>query len=295
VTNCIGILDKPALPYWAAKEVAGAAWDRRETLMTIDDRDGAIALLKGAPWPKRDKAANVGTVVHAVAEAVASGEDWPDFDDQHEPFLEAFLSFVEDYKPEFEMVEVTIFSEEHRYAGTADFIARFDDLLVLGDHKTGSGVYQEVALQLSALRHGEAVWEARYGNLSPMPQVDGCIVVHLRPGGYVVHTIDADDRAFSAFLGLRNAWEWVKDNQAVGPKMSPERLAQWFTPVQPVLDLAGAGEGVDSAALSTAGGQAPSVPVEDSPAAASAIESDGLRDQGDGQLAAPVPAGDSDA
>jgi hypothetical protein len=45
-----------------------------------------------------------------------------------------------------------------------------------------------------------------------------------------VYPIDADDRAFAAFLGLRKAWEWVKDNQAVGPKMSPTRLRQWYSP-----------------------------------------------------------------
>jgi hypothetical protein len=231
VTNCIGILDKPALPRWAAKEVAGAAWDRRDTLMTIDERDEAVDLLKGLPWRKRNKAADVGTIVHSVAEALSMDEpELPAFEPEHEPFVDAFVQFCSDYSPEFSMVEVTIFSEEHRYAGTADFIARFGDLLILGDHKTGSGVYQEVALQLAALRHGETVWEARSGELSPMPAVDGCMAVHLRPRGYAVYPIDADDRAFSAFLGLRKAWEWVKDNQAVGPKMSPARLRQWFSP-----------------------------------------------------------------
>lgn len=230
VTNCIDILDKPALPRWAAREVAGHAWDRRETLMTIDDRDEAVDLLKGLPWRRMRKAGDVGSTVHAIAEALAKDEDLPTFDAELEPYISAFLNFYTEYRPEFLIVEATMFSPDHRYAGTADFLAYIDGKLYIGDHKTGSGVYQEVALQLAALRYAEWVWDPASGELSPMPQIDGAIVVHLRPGGHTVYPIDAGYEAFQAFLGLRQAWSWTKDNQAVGPKMNAARLAKWYSP-----------------------------------------------------------------
>ena len=230
VTNVIDLLDKPALPRWAAKEVAGAAWDQRAALATLEDREAAVDLLKGSPWRKRNRAAGIGTTVHAVAEALARDETLPSFSDDEAPFIDAFLAFCSDYSPIFQAVELTVFSETHRYAGTADFLATIDGPLILGDSKTGSGVYREVALQLAALRYGESLWDRETGALSPMPKVAGCVALHLRPGSYAVHTIDADEHAFQAFLGLRQAWEWSKDRGGVGPVMSRARLAAELSP-----------------------------------------------------------------
>src|SRR6266508_6414043 len=42
VTNVIGILDKPALVGWAARESARAAWHMREALVKIHDEEAAV-------------------------------------------------------------------------------------------------------------------------------------------------------------------------------------------------------------------------------------------------------------
>lgn len=241
VTNIIDVLDKPAIPRWAAREVAKFAYANRAALMTMDDGDAAVDFLKGSPYRKRDKAADVGSVVHSAAEALATNGELPALDEVHGPFLDAFLGFVKDFEPKFQIVEGTVFSEKYQYAGTFDFLAWIRDFLILGDHKTGSGVYAEVALQLSALRHAETVWDPKTGELSPMPWADGCIAVHLQPGKATVHVIDAGEVAFQTFLGLRQAWPWVKDNRAVGPVVNAARLFNEFSsgPGEPQLRESG--------------------------------------------------------
>ena len=238
VTNVIEVLAKPWLGPWAAKLVAGYAYDNREALMRIDDREAAVDMLKGAARRQRDAAADVGSTIHAYIESLFTNEPTPPIEPEQEPYIVALQGFLAEFDPHFVVVEGTIFSsdfpQELRYAGTFDFLARIDGHLVLGDYKTGSGVYEEVALQLAALRRGEALWDRHTGELSPMPDVEACVAVHLRPEGFALHVIRADDAAYQAFLGLRQAWPWTKDRSGVvGPRMNRVRLAKELAAVAP--------------------------------------------------------------
>jgi hypothetical protein len=232
ITNIIDVLDKPALIGWAAKETAGAAWDHRHALVAIDDRETAVEMLKGARFRGRGgskRKADVGSVVHSVAEALAKGTDLPEFGPDEEPFLDGFMAFVSDFDPMFLRSEGTVFNETHRYAGTFDFLAAIGRFIVIGDFKTGSGIYEEVALQTAASRFAELLWNEETGALEPMPKVDGCIVVHLQPRAYAVHLLDASPEAFYTFVGFREAWPWVKGGGkrgAVGPRLNLARLVE---------------------------------------------------------------------
>src|SRR5437773_1920308 len=81
VTTIIGGgVPKPALINWAKKFTAEYAWDNFDVLAEMretDDRDGAIDWLKNAAFRSRDKAADLGSVVHASIEAVALGKPIP--------------------------------------------------------------------------------------------------------------------------------------------------------------------------------------------------------------------------
>lgn len=231
ITNIIDVLAKPWLGGWAAKMVAGAAWDSRDALMKIEDRDEAVAMLKGAPYRSRGKKADLGTAVHAVAEASARDEKWPEIPPEAEPYVEGFLSFVQDFAPSWRVLEGTVYNVEHGYAGTFDMLAEIDGLLVLGDYKTGANVYDEVAMQLAAGRYAESLWDPVTGDLSPMPAIAGCIAIHLQPNKYAVYTVNAGAEAFEAFLGLRAAWPWSKDHgNAIGPRTNRVRLVKEFSP-----------------------------------------------------------------
>jgi hypothetical protein len=233
ITACIGVLDKPALVGWAAKETAKAAFQQRAALALMTDEEAAVDMLKNARYRRTERAASVGSTVHAVCEALARDEDLPTFDDQHAPFIDQFLKFVSEYGVEFTHVEATVFSDEYRYSGTLDMIGRIGGWLVLGDYKTGGdptqgkGIYPEVALQLAAARYAESVWDRLSGELHPMPAVDGCIAIHLGRDGFNIHLIAAGEKAFRAFVAARGLWPWHVGGESkgvIGPVMSPQRL-----------------------------------------------------------------------
>ena len=57
VTNIIGVLNKPALPRWAAKVVAEQAAAMKTSLPNLDDAE-VVDMLKGAPWRSSTRAAD---------------------------------------------------------------------------------------------------------------------------------------------------------------------------------------------------------------------------------------------
>src|SRR6266508_937380 len=112
VTNVIGILDKPALVGWAARESARAAWQNRKALVQIDDEEAAVDMIKNAHWRTTSRAASLGQSIHETCEALSRDEPLPSFSEQAAPYLDQFLQFVSEFGPTFTMVEATVFSSK---------------------------------------------------------------------------------------------------------------------------------------------------------------------------------------
>src|SRR5690606_2486365 len=145
------------------------------------DREGAIDYLKRAPVRDTGEAADLGSEVHDLVERIARGQDVGPVHPDLVPYVEAFEAFLSDFEPEFLLMEETVWNEEHGYAGSFDAIARFGDEVVVLDYKTTrSGVYPEVALQLTAYSRAEYVLKAD-GSREDIPSIDAGAVVHLRP------------------------------------------------------------------------------------------------------------------
>lgn len=215
VTNVIGVLDKPALPRWAAKVVAEQAWLLRGTLDELG-RDEAVDVLKGAPWRKSTRAADRGTTIHDYLHARAQGVEPPELEGEAAKYRKAADGFLDLMKPEFLMTETTVFGAG--YAGTFDFIARFGDRVVLGDYKTSKDLYPEVALQLAAIANAdEAVVD---GEIVSLPVVDECWGVLLTPSRFVVKRVDVEG-AFGAFLAALELWHWKHGGVEMVEVMSP--------------------------------------------------------------------------
>lgn len=134
VTNILDVLSKPLLG-WAARETAGAAWDNRHALVEIEDRQTAVDMLKGAPFKKRDRRADLGDIVHSVAEALAGDTALPNYPREAEGYVEAFLQWVSDFGVEFLYTEFTVFNHNYAYAGTADALVDIAGRKVLCDWK----------------------------------------------------------------------------------------------------------------------------------------------------------------
>lgn len=134
VTTITGVLDKPAIKYWANKI----------GLQGIDIKSYV------------DSRANMGTCAHDMVEAALLGQ---------EPYLDEFskveidaaensvLSFYEAVRGiEFEVlgIEMQLVSTEHRYGGTCDIYWKYNGNYRLTDLKTGKDIYPEMWTQVAA-------------------------------------------------------------------------------------------------------------------------------------------------
>lgn len=217
VTNIIGVLDKPAIPRWAAKMVAINAWKMRQSLDAMGE-DEAIDILKGSPWRKSGRAADRGTSVHDYLEARAEGRD-VELSGEAATYKTGADLFLDMYRPQFVHTEFTVFGDG--YAGTGDFIAHLGDRLVIGDYKTNANgrIYPEVALQLAALRFADEI-VLPDGTVDTMPTVNGCVAVSITPETCrVVDVPGADRGTFGAFLACLRAWEWRKGVSPIGQEV----------------------------------------------------------------------------
>jgi hypothetical protein len=105
-----------------------------------------------------NKAAGEGTQVHNAVEAFLNGEEitWIDEYGNAKYNLDVwrmilrFAEFWNTHKPELVATEYHLFSDEHEYAGTADFIVRFQGSLWLMDLKTSNSLHTSYDLQLAA-------------------------------------------------------------------------------------------------------------------------------------------------
>lgn len=107
----------------------------------------------------RDKAADAGTLVHAMVEAHAAGRDPEKVLSEYDPSLHeaanlgfgAYLEWAEMSKIEIVEQEMQLVSEEYRYGGTPDAIGYCNGKLGLLDFKTGR-IYSDHVVQVGAYR-----------------------------------------------------------------------------------------------------------------------------------------------
>ncbi len=127
-TICNAYKDGGGLMYWAWEQ-GKQGLDYRET---------------------RDKAGDIGTLVHAAIEASIKSEMPPTLDPVAQKAFDAFLKWKAQNKIEILEQEIQLVSEEFRYGGTLDAVGTVDDEHVLLDWKTSKGVYKNYLLQVAA-------------------------------------------------------------------------------------------------------------------------------------------------
>lgn len=217
VTNVIGILDKPALPRWAAKSVAVTAWELRASLPNMD-MDEAIDVLKGSPWRKSQRAADRGTTIHEWLQARVRGDALPNVEGEAVEYVEAAEAWYQRFQPRAVHTEITLFSDG--YAGTADAILEIEGQTWLIDYKTSSGLYAEVALQLSALATCDLMQEAGYEAQSA-PAINRVAAVRIGKGGeWEMREVTDVQSCAVAFDHLLAAWHWQKSGNPLGGKIA---------------------------------------------------------------------------
>jgi len=211
VTTIIGVVDKSGpLVGWAKRITAEAAVAHRDELegwVGSFGQDGAVGMLTKAATAQRDKAANAGTDVHALAEALVRGME-PEIPTELAPYVAAYQAFLDEWRPDFLAAEEMVCNLTHGYAGTLDSIARIDGETWLLDIKTSKGVYPETGLQLAAYANAEFVGRAGTPKRFRLPRIERCGVIHVRPEGYRLVPFEVDRSTFGAFLAAKAIHDW---------------------------------------------------------------------------------------
>lgn len=243
VTNALSVaMAKPALVPWAAKIVAEHAVDHLPVIVARSrtDRDGVLRDLKAQVSVTRDKAADLGSRIHALAEAHATGQQlaWQDGDDEAEKYVAQYVAFLKDFDVDLAQhvvaAEMTVADPGLGVAGTLDLIV----MLPIGVEMTGSGlsvyrlpdgerhahlidfktsatrpstsVYAEYALQLAALRDMREAWMPD-GSIEPMPRVSACAVLNLRRSTYSFIPLPFTDAERKAWRAVVAVAKWAHD------------------------------------------------------------------------------------
>jgi hypothetical protein len=116
------------------------------------------------------KASSEGTQVHNAVEEFLNGTEinWIDEQGNAKYSLEVwkmilkFAEFWNTYKPELIATEYHLFSDNHKYAGTADLIVKINNQTWLLDIKTSNSLHTAYNLQLAAYA---VAWNETHNNL----------------------------------------------------------------------------------------------------------------------------------
>lgn len=244
VTSILQAYPKPILVNWAKKVTAEYAVENIEQVYAVAQKDpqGAIDLVKGAAYRQRDKAADIGSDLHDAMESHVLGRPRPPVLPEREPWMASFYTFLEEFDPTFLAVEAPVISRQRRYAGTLDNIMEIStDVIpactywgptpvdrpwrILGDYKTGSGVFPEHVLQQAAYRHAEAFIGMPDDTEEPLPEVDGAAIIHIRPEGYELLPIDTSESVFEYFLFVMQVFRYTEEisKRVIGTPLVSDR------------------------------------------------------------------------
>lgn len=246
VTNVLSVaMAKPALVPWAAKIVAEHAMDNLPTVVagSRTDRDATLRALKAQVTVARDKAADLGTRIHALGDAHVTGRQLAveEGDDQAQPFVEQYLAFLADFSVDLDRdiiaAEQTVANPALGYAGTLDIILELpigcetkpdgsvqtyplpegERLPWMVDLKSSStrdstSIYPEYALQLTGLRKCRESWLPDDTAQPITSGVVGTAVLNLRRSTYALIPVPSGDREWLAFRGALNTAQWVHSN-----------------------------------------------------------------------------------
>lgn len=242
VTNALSVgCAKPALVPWAAKIAAEYAIENLPVLahrLRTEDPETVRKDISRQVTVARDKAADMGSRIHALADARVLGVTLPheDGDDDCAPFVEQLLKFFTDFDIDItrdvEATELTVAHPGLGYAGTLDLLARLpldghitgtptkvvtnpdDRPLWIVDYKSSTtrpaaSIYGEYALQLAALRMAREAWLPD-DTVTAMPKgIAGAAVLNLRRRTYELIPVPTGTAERDAFKGCLALAKWM--------------------------------------------------------------------------------------
>ncbi len=161
----------------------------------------------------RDTAGDGGSATHELIEKHLTGEPYvvPD-DAKVAAGFKAFRNWLEQTDVEMVATERLVYSEKYFYCGKTDLIGRRKGKLLIGDFKTGSGVYDDQPYQLAGYA---AAVEEETGD-----KIEDGLIIHLdkKTGRFKEYpfTLDDDMKGFWKscvihYKGLKIVRRMLKD------------------------------------------------------------------------------------
>lgn len=170
VTTVLGVLNKPALLDWAAKEERKGVMDCMLNKKILPEKHFYTTL--------RDTAASIGTICHFMCECHLKGmqADLSDFPVDQVKLAEngfiKFLQFWDNSGFKVMTTEQALVHDALEYGGTIDIICMDNDgKNVLLDLKTSKSIYPEYWSQVSAYRE---MW-----NFNSVNRISRCIIIRI--------------------------------------------------------------------------------------------------------------------
>lgn len=220
VTTILGVLDKPALPWWGMQTgVRGIVSLIDRGLIEVGDGefvdvDGNAlddaALVKLLTTHKltvnhvKESAGARGSIAHDQLER--HGRDGTPIRPAKAPeevrgYVRSAALFLAEFSPEFLANEVMVWSPTRWFAGTFDAIVRIDGELWMIDYKTSKRVYESHHLQLAA-------YEGARRELGLEPIEHAGVVLLPPDGGFnpKKHFVESV-ATFEDFLGVKGAYD----------------------------------------------------------------------------------------
>lgn len=142
ITTVTNIIAKDALIFWAGKVVAESfkqiLKDNPNTPLAVAEKEA-----KTAPTQARDAGSGMGSLVHTMIEALTKGREIkmptdPGKREVAERIKKQYEAFIDEYKPETIHAEKPMYSLEHDFCGTDDWLGKIGGKVVLIDYKSSN-------------------------------------------------------------------------------------------------------------------------------------------------------------
>jgi hypothetical protein len=221
VTTILRMMPKDALAPWHGRVTAEYAVNNWERLTEVPAAD-RLRELERAANTESGAAAKKGTLIHRLAERIATLPEGAEIDfvpEELMPYVDSYLAFLDEHKPEVMATELVVASRRPWYCGTADLVAQLLGWTWLLEVKTGKAIYRESALQACAYSRATSYTLPGEGGIEhPLAGlgIERCGALHIRADGYDLYPLDTSDEVWAYFRRL--AWcqaredatrEWV--------------------------------------------------------------------------------------
>lgn len=225
-TTITGVLDKPALIFWALNEAV--KWLEHQWLegkkYTQKQIDYLLKESKFAHKKTSKTATDIGSEAHLWAEEFLQYRLDNDHDESYIPpmpedervlsSVNAFLEWYRAHDVRVLGVEQKVYSKTHNYSGTFDLLAVIDGRLTIADWKSSKSIYPEYYLQgagyVLAYEEEQAYIGEKTGTQPEFREIEDVAVIRIPKDGsdFEVKTITDLEPHKKAFLACREIYNW---------------------------------------------------------------------------------------